>query len=213
MRFVLTVCLLALGLAPAAVADSLWSSGGSDLGSLYAAPANSFELGDIITILLVENMTARNEADLETEKDSNKRLNIQGLDHIGLPLGLDTIDHLFGQPLSANPSFSVGASSDFEGEGENNRSARISGTVSAQVTEVRANGTMRIEATQAVHINEEMNTIVLTGLIRPEDVRQDNTVLSSRVANAEIMYTGRGPLTNVNRRGLLTELWEFLWPF
>ena len=64
-----------------------------------------------------------------------------------------------------------------------------------------------------MYINEEMNQIVLTGIVRPADVDTQNMIPSTRIANAEIFYTGRGPVTNANRRGVLTELWEFLWPF
>ncbi len=205
--------LALLLVAGPASADSLWAARAEETSNLYSNAARALELGDIVTIQIVENTRATNSAELETEKESTKELDFQGFDRIGVPLGIADISEVFGVPLSANPSFSVEGTSEFEGEGKTGRSASISTTISAQVVEVLANGTLKIEATQAVHINEELNTMVLTGIIRPDDVSANNVVLSSRIANAEIFYTGRGPLTNTNKRGLFTELWEFLWPF
>ena len=213
MRMLGIVTLVCLIAAAPVLADSLWGGQDGAAGGLYGRAGRAFDLGDIITIELVENTRASSKADLETEKDSQKRLTLEGINRIALPLGLGHLRELFGQELSGDPTFGLTSSSDFEGEGETNRSATVTGTVTAQVVEVMPNGTLKVEATQTVYVNEEMNQIVLTGIVRPEDVDNRNTVQSTRIANAEIYYTGRGPITNTNRRGLLTELWEFLWPF
>lgn len=212
MRQFLVLALVMVG-ASAAYADSLFDAAHTDSIELFTQSTAEFSLGDIITIDLVENVNASNKADLDTQKESNKDLSLEGFNRIGLPFGADEINRLFGQPLTTDPEFTVDATSDFEGDAEQGRSQRITGTVSAQITELRPNGTMRIEATRRVYINEEENTIVLTGIVRRQDVAPDNTIPSTRVANTEIYYTGRGPLTNTNRRGLLTEILEYLWPW
>ena len=215
MRNALIIPTLVLTLVAGPVAaDSLWSGPGGGVGSLYGQAGRAYELGDIITILLVENTVATTKADLETEKESEKTLEIDGIGRITIPLGAAAhLREIFGVPFTSDPSFGLTSSSDFEGEGETGRSASVRGTVSAQVVEIMPNGALKIEATQTVHINEEMNQIVLTGIIRSADVDTQNMIASTRIANAEIFYTGRGPITNTNRRGVLTELWEFLWPF
>lgn len=214
MRRWLMVSVLMLGTAAPVAADSLWATGGEGAQNLYSNSARALGLGDIVTIRIVENMRATNSAELETEKESNKELSLQDIVKLDIPFGIgNDITRIFGVPLDTSPSFGLDATSDFSGKADSERTARITGTVSAQIVDILSNGTLKIEATQALHINEEMNTIVLTGLIRPDDVSADNTILSTRIANAEIFYTGRGPLTNTNKRGLLTELWEFVWPF
>lgn len=208
----LALVFVAVAVAPA-TADSLWGARSEALGSIYVPTAQALGLGDIITIQIVENTRATNTADLTTDKQTTKGLEFQDFARIGVPLGIADISEVFGVPLSTDPSFSVDATSEFAGEGESGRTTRITSTISAQVVEVLANGALKIEATQTVHINEERNTLVLTGIIRPLDVSTDNTIMSTRIANAEIFYTGRGPLTNTTKRGLFTELWEFIWPF
>ena len=89
----------------------------------------------------------------------------------------------------------------------------LCGTVSGQITEIMLNNNLRIEASQTTVINGERNSVILVGTIRPEDISAKNTVFSTQVSNAEIRYEGKGSLSNVQKRGILTEFLEFIWPF
>jgi len=188
-------------------ADSLWNRSPGAHSSLYSSTKAEYKIGDIITILIVEDISARNTTSTETDKERDLEMEFEGFDDI---LGLKSI---FGRPISADPNFGLDTTSEFEGEGSSRRSSVISGTVSGQVTEILPNGSLRIEASQMTVINEEKNSVILVGTVRPQDISPQNTVFSTQIANAEIRYAGRGPLSTVQKRGVITEFFEFIWPF
>jgi len=188
-------------------ADSLWNNAATQPRSLYSATKGEYKIGDVITILIVENIRASNTAGTETGKESDLDLEFQGFDNY---LGLN---HLFGTPISADPRFNVNAKSDFDGTGSSKRASTITGTVTGQITEILSNGNLRIEASQTTVINGERNSVILLGTVRPEDISAQNTVFSTQVAYAEIRYEGKGPLSNVQKRGVIKEFLEFIWPF
>ncbi|MBI5117401.1 flagellar basal body L-ring protein FlgH [Candidatus Poribacteria bacterium] len=199
--------LMALGCSEIALADSIWNKAAGKTASLYSTTKAVYKIGDIITILIVEETTATNDTNMSTDKESQLSLDFDDIDDI---FGLT---HIFGRPLSVNPSINVDAQSEFDGEGSSDRSFAITGTVSGQVTEILPNGNLRIEASQAVKINEEKNSVILVGTVRPQDISAQNTILSTQIANSEIYYAGKGPLSTVEKRGVIKEFLEFVWPF
>jgi flagellar L-ring protein precursor FlgH len=203
----MAVILAALIWAEFSWADSIWNASASRPNSLYSTTKGEFKIGDIITIMLVENVSATNSASLGTDKETQLEMQLNGFDDI---LGLT---HLFGRPITVDPSFDVNATSEFEGGGSSRRSSVITGTISGQVTEILSNGNLRIEASQAMVINDEKNSVIVVGTVRPQDISPQNTILSTQVANVEIKYAGKGPLSNVQKRGIITEFLEFIWPF
>jgi flagellar L-ring protein precursor FlgH len=188
-------------------ADSLWEDSSAQHRSLYSTTKGEYKIGDIVTILIVENIRASNSASTGTEKESDLGIDFEGFDNY---LGMN---HLFGTPISSNPGFRVNAENEFDGTSSSKRSSSITGTVTGQITEILPNGNLRIEASQTTVINGEKNSVILLGTIRPQDISGENTVFSTQVSNAEIRYEGKGPLSKVHRRGIITELLEFIWPF
>jgi flagellar L-ring protein precursor FlgH len=188
-------------------ADSLWNNSAAQPRSLYSATKGEYKIGDIITILIVESFKASNTASTATDKETDLGIEFQGFDNY---LGLS---HLFGTPIAGDPRFGVGAENDFDGTASSRRSSSVTGTVSGQITEILLNNNLRIEASQTTVINGERNSVILVGTIRPEDISAKNTVYSTQVSNAEIRYDGKGSLSNVQKRGILTEFLEFVWPF
>jgi flagellar L-ring protein precursor FlgH len=200
--------LLAVLIAPAAAsADSIWRQAVGEQHSLYSTSKGEYKIGDIITILIVEAVTASNSTGTGTGKETNFQAEFDGFDDI---FGLT---HAFGRPFSADPKFEIDASNDFDGGGASHRSTAITGTISGQITEILPNGNLRIEASQNLLVNDEKNSVIVIGTIRPQDISPQNTVFSTQVANAEIHYKGVGPLSTVQKRGIITEVLEFLWPF
>lgn len=188
-------------------ADSLWNESVTPSHSLYSTTKGEYKIGDIITILIVESIRASNSAGTETDKESDLGLEFQGFDNY---LGLH---HLFGTTISGDPRFGVNAESEFDGTASSRRSSSIMGTVTGQITEILPNGNLRIEASQTTVINDEKNSIILVGTVRPQDISAENTIFSTQISNAEIRYEGRGPLSNVQKRGILKEFLEYVWPF
>ncbi len=210
MRLILllmAIILAALIWAELSWADSIWNSSAVRPNSLYSATKGEYKIGDIITIMLVENVSASNSASLGTDKETQFDMQFKGFDTLA------GVNHLFGRPVTADPSFNIDTENQFDGGGTSRRSSVITGTVSGQVTEILSNGNLRIEASQAMVINDEKNSVILVGTVRPQDISPQNTILSTQVANVEIKYAGKGPLSNVQKRGIITEFLEFIWPF
>lgn len=207
--FVLLLMTLAVAVSVrqgTAWSDSIYNSAGRPL-SLYSTTKSEYKMGDIITILIVESFAATNTTSTNTDKETELDMGFQGFDDI---FGLTNI---LGKPLSTNPSFGINAENEFDGSGSSRRSSTITGTVTGQVTEILPTGNLRIEASQTTVINDEKNRVVFIGTVRPQDITPQNTILSTRISNAKIRYEGVGPLSTVQKRGVITEFFEFIWPF
>lgn len=180
-------------------------------GSLYRSDApmalfadqRARRPGDVLTILLRENTQARTSSSTQTAKSSN----------IALPNPT-----IFGRPVTRGgvPVLDVDAGSDssFSGSGASEQTNQLDGFISARVVEVTPNGLLRVRGEKRLGINRGDETIVLTGLVRPQDIGPDNTVPSLRVADADIAYRGRGQLGQANQQGWLGRFFNSpLWPF
>ena len=84
-------------------------------------------------------------------------------------------------------------------------------TMSAVIKKVLPNGNLVIEGTRFVKINKDIQTFILTGMVRKDDVRADNTVLSESLADADIKLEGKGPIADRQRKGILARLLDWLF--
>jgi flagellar L-ring protein FlgH len=156
-----------------------------------AADRKASQIGDILTLLVVEN----NQASNSVSKGSRKRNSLD----IGVDTSLD-----FEEAASGT----VGGS--YEGQGENARTDRMVARLSVTVTEVYPNGDMRVSGLQRLKINGESTTISINGRVRPDDVAADNSVQSWRLADAVIDYDGKGFATRSAKPGVLTKIFSWL---
>ena len=188
-------------------ADSIYKSAAKQPPSLFSSTSSEYQPGDIITIIVVESFNASSSTSTGTSKETQFDAGFEGFDD------LFGINHLFGRPISMDPSFGIDVQNEFDGSGSSKRSSRITGTVTGQITEILSNGNLRIEASQRTVINGEKNSVILIGTIRPQDISSQNSIISTQISNAEIRYEGVGPLSTVQKRGVVTEFLEFIWPF
>lgn len=161
-------------------------------------------VGDIITIVLVESTSASKKSSTNTKKATNANL------------GAKT--SVFGRPVTANGnnilSAGIGDSSDFTGEGNSAQSNSLSGDLTVTVAKRYSNGNLLVRGQKWITINQGREYVRVEGLVRQADVRPDNTVLSSKVANATIAYGGQGALANANAKGWLARFFDSpLTPF
>jgi flagellar L-ring protein precursor FlgH len=187
-------------------ADSLFNGLVAERGSLYSDEKVRFELGDVITVLVSETTDARTRASTETEKESS----LEAAASSDLLTSSNGLNILKSGEL---PSWEVEAKNEHDGGGSTQRNNTVSAMVSTTVVEVLANGNLRIEGQKTLVVNREKTQIQVSGIIRARDVTPRNTVLSSQIADAEISFEGGGPLWNSQRRGFLTKLLDFIWPF
>ncbi len=171
--------------AAAAGVDSLWTG---EMRSLFADHRAS-KVGDLVTVLIVERSYASNKAQTATGKGAG----------VTLAEGVGVFSFLPETGLAANTRSS--------GQAATSRSGNLVAKMTARIAEVLPCGNLRIEGTQALVVNRERQNIVITGVIRPEDIGADNTVLSTYIADAEIRYDGA--LDATQKKGLLSYLQRF----
>ncbi|MCL6476216.1 MAG: flagellar basal body L-ring protein FlgH [Firmicutes bacterium] len=189
MRLI-AVTVVIIWISGYALADSLWKDGNR---SLYA-DRKAVKEGDVLTVLIYESTTASSRADTKTSKS----------DSSSTKPGV-------GPLLSMLPEWSVSGKTGSQASGSTTRSGTLVGKISVVVKEVLPNGNLKVEGTRTVGVNGEKEKIVLTGIVRPEDVSAENTVASTAIAQAEIHYEGKGPVGNKQREGLLTKLLKWLF--
>jgi flagellar L-ring protein precursor FlgH len=164
---------------------------------------NTFQVGDVITVVLDESMagdsTATNEASKTTTTDV---LSPAQLARFGSNGGLLSND---ADPIETELTT--------EGSGETEQSATLTGTMTAQVVEVYANGNLQIRGEKIVNFSSGSEVIQVKGIIRPQDIQPDNTVQSRRLASAQISYKGVGQNANASRTPWGTNLLMTVWPF
>lgn len=154
-------------------------------------------VGDPLTIILVENTNASKSASSKLDSNGN----------IGLTPPKTG-------PLAFDPGMSSASGTrSFKGQGAADQSNSLSGAISVTVAEVYPNGTMLVKGTKRVTLNRGDEFIQIRGIVRMADVDIQNTVPSTRVADAQISYTGKGDVARASRQGWLAHFFGILSPF
>ena len=114
---------------------------------------------------------------------------------------------------SLDPAIGFDSSSASNGQGSVNRQETVSLTIAAVITDRLANGNLVIGGSQEVKINNELRELLISGVIRPEDVASDNTIAHTKIAEARISYGGRGDLSQVQRDRYGKLIYDQIAPF
>ena len=187
-------------------------------GSLWRDSVGLFEdrkargLNDLVTIKIIESSAASKKADTSTSRESSVDLGIDSF--FGNTLNY-SLANIFGKESSGNlsPQVKATAKNDFAGSGNTTREGSLVATITARVVDVLPNGNFIIESRKDITVNREKQLLLLRGVIRPDDIASDNTILSSYVANAEMIYTGDGVVNDKQGQGWLVQLLDWVWPF
>jgi len=186
-------------------------------GTIYAASTSGLDLyadsrakrvGDIVLVRIVETSKANKEANTKTQRTSSATGGISSL--FGLETWLADNNHRFSPSLT---ELQASLTNDFEGKAKTDRKSNVTATISARVIDITTDGNLNIRGYQEVKVNDETQHIILSGIIRPQDVSQDNSVLSTHVADARIEYSGQGVLGDKQRPGWLARALDSVWPF
>ena len=109
------------------------------------------------------------------------------------------------------PDSSIGQQDNFSTKGSINNTNTAKARLTVKVVEVKPNGNLVVSGTQNIRQNGEEQRIVVSGQVRPADIQADNTVLSSNVADAKILFTGKGSIMRKQRQGVLTQIWNWIF--
>lgn len=178
-----------------ASADTVWNK---DSASPYSTQ-KGYKEGDIINIIILESTNATNKAG--TKSDVKDDLSMK-FTH--------TLQRL-APIIGTNNQMAGNATNKYSGIGSTQRASNVQARISAWVTEVLPNGNLTIKGRHKVEVNQEVQEITITGVVRPKDISGANTIYSYQVANAEMAVKGTGVVADTESPGWLTRI--FNWVF
>jgi len=183
-------------------ANSLWRNG----SRAFFKDQRAARIGDLLTVTV--NITDKANIANETQRSRTNKEDSGITDFIGAQtLGVQAKKVLPGKILVADST----ASSD--GKGSVNRQEALQTNVAAVVTQVLPNGNLVVEGKQEIRVNFEIRELIVAGIVRPEDIQSDNTIDSSKIAQARIAYGGRGQITDVQQPRYGQQVMDVLLPF
>ncbi len=191
-----TAAMPEAALTPAAATGSIFQVN-DGYAALYEG-TRARRVGDPVTIVLVERTAA--------SKSANSKLDSSG----GLSLIPPTTGRL---ALFQGTDIATSGNRNFKGGGGADQSNTLSGEISVTVSRVLPNGTMLVQGQKRVTLNRGDEFVQIKGLIRTADIDANNRVLSTRVADAQIAYTGKGDVARASRQGWLGRFFSVVSPF
>jgi flagellar L-ring protein precursor FlgH len=185
---------------------SLWRENGP-LGDLFLS-LKARNVGDIVTVEIVESSSASNKAATKTDRGSSLSASVENF------LGYEK-QFSNAKKNQFNPFGTIkgGMESAFDGSGQTERSGTLIASITATVTEILPNGNLRIVGSRHVMVNNEKQFITLSGIIRPRDISPGNVIRSTYISDAKIAYSGVGIIDDRQRPGWLASLINCIWPF
>ena len=190
---------------PQPAAGCIWQ-GENDKSMLFTDKKARY-VNDIVTIIVSEIAAGGNKASANTSRDTSNNASITSI------LGIEN-DILTRFPKMGGKIGLEGASANsLKGAGDTSRNTTVTAKISARVIRVLDNGNLIIEGRRQVTVNADDQFILITGIIRPEDITAENTVASQYVADARVLYTGEGIINDKMRPGWLTRVVDWVWPF
>jgi flagellar L-ring protein precursor FlgH len=166
-------------------------------------------VGDIVTINVSEKTSAVKEATTSTARKSDVDVGITKV--FGLPLDLG-MSNFLGRGNSFSPEVESAYDASFDGSGKTERSGELSAVISARVVNVLPNGNLVIEGKKDTIVNNELQYLIISGIIRPEDITDNNTVSSTLISDARIEYSGKGVVADEQNVGWLRRIIDNIWP-
>src|SRR4249919_3705201 len=183
-------------------ANSLWRNG----SRAFFKDQRAARIGDILTVTV--NITDKANIANETQRSRTSKEDSGITDFAGSKLlSGNAAKVLPGRVLTADST----ASSD--GKGSVNRQEALQTNVAAVVTQVLPNGNLVVEGKQEIRVNFEIRELIVAGIVRPEDIQSDNTIDSTKIAEARIAYGGRGQIMDVQQPRYGTQLMDVVLPF
>lgn len=175
----------------------------ASLGNGLYSDAKARQVGDIITVILRENTTATKSANTVMDRESTYQLDpIIGLGAANVGIGGESIQ------------LDVNSTSEFEGDAQTRQNNNLNGNISVTVVQVLPNNNLVIRGEKWLTLNTGDEYIRLTGIVRPADVNPANEVISTKIANARISYSGTGSFAKVQQQGWISKFFSSTWwPF
>jgi len=209
--FKLLAAVVVAALSAGVPADSLFSQTTAKDASVISEKLDRFEVGDIITVIVRENLNATTSAGTNTKKESE----------VSSEAPAASNPFLVGEQPDGNnilnpgelPNWDIEAENETKNTGDTRRRNTLTTSITCTVVEVFPNGNLKIAGDKQVTVNRDDSMVSVAGIIRSKDISAENTILSTQVADASVTVKGKGPLWNNQRRGLVTRVLDWFSPF
>ena len=184
--------------------SSLWRNGARAFFKDHRAK----EIGDIVTVKLDLSDSATLANSTERDRNDSEDTNVTNL------LGLEgEFAKVLPQGILPGSVMSFDNVHKTQGDGGIERSETIDLTFAAVVTQILPNGSLVIMGRQEVRVNAELRELLVTGVVRPEDIESDNTINHEKIAEMRVAYGGRGTLSQLQQPRWGTQIWDIVFPF
>ncbi|MDF0518471.1 flagellar basal body L-ring protein FlgH [Bradyrhizobium yuanmingense] len=181
--------------------NSLWRNG----SRAFFKDQRARQVGDLLTVTV--NITDKANIENDTSRSRSNKEDSGITDFIGSQTVTQANKILPGRILTAD------STSSSEGKGSVDRKEALQTNVAAVVTQVLPNGNLVVEGKQEIRVNFEIRELIVAGIVRPEDIQSDNTIDSTKIAQARIAYGGRGQITDVQQPRYGQQVMDVLLPF
>jgi flagellar L-ring protein precursor FlgH len=161
--------------------------------------ARAHRVGDILTVTLVEATQASKKSSTSTSKTDKTAIDAPTILGQSLSIGGKAAD------------ITTNAGRSFDGDGSSSQSNQLTGQITVTVAQRLTNGNLLVRGEKWLTINQGQELVRISGIVRVQDIAQDNSVASTRVADARITYSGRGTLADANTQGWLSRFFSSKW--
>ncbi len=189
----------------ARVSGSLFDPTGP--GIRLTTDARAQGVNDVVVVLIDENARAQRNMNSESARQNSSSTAVESFLGMVAKLQKEYPD------FNGATAMQFAQESAYKGQGKTSRTERLQATVPAMVRQVLPNGNLFIEGHRVVLVNKEEHHFYISGVIRPEDIDGNGQVRSSRMADAQIEFTGRGEMTSGASKGWFSSILDYVWPF
>ena len=208
MKSFITRCLLIVvagALAAPGAAESLWKNRTPAFAALYTDD-KARSVGDTLTVIVSESIIGNNDEKAELDRESKTESEVTSMQWFSADKAAKSL-------FKSLPKFGWDSNREYEGEGKYTANARYDTRLTVIVREVLANGCLLIEGSREIKIGDDVKKIILTGIVRPNDILPNNVIHSQYIANMKLHNEGEGPVSRTRRRGWLGKIAAVVWPF
>lgn len=184
--------------------NSLWRTG----AKAFFKDTRAKEVGDILTVKLDLDDSASWSNNTERQRDDSEDTGVSSL------LGLEAeLSKVLPEGVDPTSLLSFADNHSTSGDGSIDREETLALTLAAVVTQVLPNGHLVLMGRQEIRVNSELRELMVTGVVRPEDVDPDNSVSHEKIAEMRVAYGGRGTLSDLQQPRWGTQIWDIIFPF
>ena len=191
--------------APPPQDGSLWT-GRQSYG--VVADARPTNVGDLVTISITEAAKASEIANTATSRDSGVKLGVNSLFGLSFPMKAFT-----NKDVNVDTAVEATVGNTASGQGKTERQSSFTWYLTTRVIQVLPNQNLMIQGERRLRINNETEVVMVTGIVRPQDIDRNNTVPSTKVAEARVTISGAGVVSDKQRVGWFQRIVDHVWPF